>query len=537
MYGKREPSSLKKQTIECYYDGGDLLDDEIELSFFGDFWLGITLSDDLSKFSMFIPFSYYDFRNKEIEEGDYDVEELENEKRTGLLEHLFYLWLRNNEHQYPISTWDDGAYMCPGYVARVGFYDIPFNEDAIVLFDKLVTAFYVQYDKLDNNELRKNIVALLCKKYDIYVEPKTNINLDGNTIMTFTKQRNLIEENVTNYYIGKEYAIFKTDKNKYVTSSSKVKLFYEIFDVCEMYDNVTIYCDDKNLIMCSEHLLLTISSIEDQGIYSKIEEMNLLNQLNSFSQVSSEEFKDVFYTNFSKLMNVDNQSKALIITEGITDYIHMTKYWEKIKYQFPDCTIAFWDFGLSEGSDNKHDMGGTVLLEMCKSFSRIGQSKPMIFIADCDDAKVNREISGINSHKYKNWGNNVYSFTLPIPKHRSNECGICIEHLFSNEEIKTLFLCKDGRQRRLYLGNEFDSYGRGIAEHLICTKRNICGKDSIKIIDGSSDSRVISYNSDDNTNYALSKIEFANKIEIKTDSAAFDSFKAVFDIVNNIINK
>ena len=33
--------------------------------------------------------------------------------------------------------------------------------------------------------------------------------------------------------------------------------------------------------------------------------------------------------------------------------------------------------------------------------------------------------------------NKVFSFVLPVPKNRKNTPNICIEHLYSDEEIKT----------------------------------------------------------------------------------------------------
>ena len=56
-------------------------------------------------------------------------------------------------------------------------------------------------------------------------------------------------------------------------------------------------------------------------------------------------------------------------------------------------------------------------------------------------------------------GNNVYAVCIPIPKHRIQTPEISIEHLYSDEEIKTF----DG-SFRLYMGNEFNKNGYGLVD-------------------------------------------------------------------------
>jgi len=53
----------------------------------------------------------------------------------------------------------------------------------------------------------------------------------------------------------------------------------------------------------------------------------------------------------------------------------------------------------------------------------------------------------------------VYSFQIPIPEHRKTTPNICIEHYYTDDEIKREFKCVDGIIRRMYMGNEFNSKG------------------------------------------------------------------------------
>ena len=52
---------------------------------------------------------------------------------------------------------------------------------------------------------------------------------------------------------------------------------------------------------------------------------------------------------------------------------------------------------------------------------------------------------------YKDWGNNSYSFVLPIPDHRQSLKGVCIELYYTDDDLMGYYV--DGR--RLYLAWEF----------------------------------------------------------------------------------
>ena len=140
--------------------------------------------------------------------------------------------------------------------------------------------------------------------------------------------------------------------------------------------------------------------------------------------------------------------------------------------------------------------------------------------------------------EYKDWGNNVFSFILPLPKSRESTPQICIEHLYTDEEIKTTYIESDVK-RRLYMGCEFDN--RGIATDIdkFCDKRGKCGSDSIAIIDGSSNERVTSISDNNGINFALPKSKFASLILSKTppfDNFDFTNFVPIFETIKKIID-
>lgn len=113
----------------------------------------------------------------------------------------------------------------------------------------------------------------------------------------------------------------------------------------------------------------------------------------------------------------------------------------------------------------------------------------MIFIADRDDEKIKKFLGKEEEPFYINWDNNVFSFVLPVPPHRECTPSICIEHYYTDEEIKTPIEINDIK-RRLYIGNEFDDYGMAMDASIFCTDPKSCGENSIKIIDGSNNRNV-----------------------------------------------
>ena len=183
-------------------------------------------------------------------------------------------------------------------------------------------------------------------------------------------------------------------------------------------------------------------------------------------------------------------------------------------------------------------MGNKTLTNMCETMAKLKQSRKMIFVADCDDDNTNKKMSSKDC-LYKNWGNNVYSFILPVPNNRKNNPAICIEHLYSDDEIKTE--CEvNGVKRRLFIGNEFDELGLANDLGYICLNKNFCGPQKNNIIEGRTDERVVLIKGDRSVNYALTKTEFANNVLNKVtpfDKFDFSNFVEIFKIIKEICNK
>ena len=238
---------------------------------------------------------------------------------------------------------------------------------------------------------------------------------------------------------------------------------------------------------------------------------------------------------------------ALIVTEGSSDWKHMKAAFNALRHEeqyaeiFDNLIFEFLEYEPKNSSSEsalKLEMGGSELKSICQSHSKLHQRRKIIFISDNDDNSVASVMKSHNGDQFKSWGNNVYSCILPVPVQRNDNPEICIEHLYSDEEIKTIVTI-GGIDRRLYIGNEFDEFGRGVAIHKLCIKQKVCGPTKISIIDGTCDARVISPSSAENeTNYALPKALFADNVLAKTppfDSFNFDNFVPLFRIIKAII--
>lgn len=246
-----------------------------------------------------------------------------------------------------------------------------------------------------------------------------------------------------------------------------------------------------------------------------------------------------------------HQGKTLIITEGASDWKHMKAAFEKLKTQdkykhYADMDFEFLKYEPEESKKNfQHTekyiflkMGKDSLKQMCQENAKLKQSRKIIFIADRDDKKINEELGETNSPYYKNWQNNVFSFVLPVPEHRKSTPKICIEHYYTDEEIKTPVEI-NGIPRRLYVGNEFDRDGFSLVGKFFCRDRNHCGENKINIIDGR-DNSVVYKIGEAQTNLALPKMKFAERILNKYpefENFNFYNFHLIFDLIEQILKE
>lgn len=534
-------NKIEKIVGTCFYDEDDINEDSEIIEFYSDEYgeLGFEIDKDTGLISVFMSFGYYDFNKEELERGYYDTEEVENETRTRLLESSTTLYFKAHSVNYIVSVWDDDHYMCPGYVARVGFFREEYSDEMIQEFLMLYKSYSSTIGCLNNIQLRRFILECICHNHNIKVTGDTRLTVGPASVIF--RDNVPANSNIEYYYMGKENFLFSVSGQHYAAEVCPIEIFIEAQNMCELFEDISFFFDNlplfgnSTLQAIGTHMVLYIQANADiNQLYSQIEESTALINYSSIIPFASEKFRKIFSEEYGELLGSFTGENPLIITEGSTDWKHMKKYWEL--YIKQSCIVDFFDYEPGNSSKIgmiKQEMGSAALHEMCRAYSKMKLGKVFIFIADRDEPKIVKEMSN-ESSPYKYWGNGVYSLVLPIPEHRISTPEICIEHYYSDVEIKTFYVCADKKERRLFLGNDFDKYGRNIENGLLCVKRSLCGVDSIKVIDGSSDTRVISMTENNDINYALSKQEFAARSTIIKNSPTFNAFSKLFGIIQEI---
>ncbi|WFU33616.1 hypothetical protein QA635_03970 [Bradyrhizobium brasilense] len=209
---------------------------------------------------------------------------------------------------------------------------------------------------------------------------------------------------------------------------------------------------------------------------------------------------------------------ARVWTEGKTDAQHIASACHALSFPFK------LEYPVS------YDMGDDQLLKQCIALSRSPQLIPNIFIFDRDNADVVAKISD-GASPFKSWGNNVYSFAIPQPPHRSDLDGACIELYFTDDELAL----RDEHGRRLFLSSEFNAAS---GRHLSNTELSVANKG--KIGGNSRTKRIIDadvYDASHN-NVALSKADFATLVCSKAGEFArvqYTYFPEILSILRSVL--
>lgn len=255
----------------------------------------------------------------------------------------------------------------------------------------------------------------------------------------------------------------------------------------------------------------------------------------SCSAIQNERYEEVYTMmiteneNFAKLYKSVNEklkslTKPLVITEGKTDIKHILKAKEKLG-------INDLDFDTIE--DTQQPKGDSNLMNLLIENSHINNHHIIIGIFDRDIDKIVNEIEK-EGQQYKNFGNNVYAFCIPLPETRrdNNQNEISIEYLYSDDEIHSPV---DDEGRHLFFGKEFNEDGRGINDpDLMLSKPD--GRTKDKIIDSSKEQKVTNR---EGKNILATKKYFVEAIEqgrIDVSKESWNNFMPIFERIKQIID-
>lgn len=254
----------------------------------------------------------------------------------------------------------------------------------------------------------------------------------------------------------------------------------------------------------------------DNGLTEVVDSPSYLNY--SYEDVVKNAFNMDLFSSIDS-MKTDN----VIVTEGKTDWMHIKNAFDQLLLNgdIENIPFRFLEY------DSSTEMGDITLLRFCQELRKIDREGKIITIFDRDNPVIMKKIG---TEPIKDWGNNVFSFLIPIPDHRSKEQLISIEHYYSDDLIKTEY-----DSRRLFMANEFDEFGIDDSRQYTCRKQSKCGKEKITVMDSSDEIVLIS----DKTNKALSKNEFVEHLISRKagfENCSYDQFKKIYDCILSIID-
>lgn len=475
-------------------------------------------------------FTYYDDKDGDDEEN----------MLSHLMQEAYKVYLKQNTCKKWEAIWDEDI-MCPGGNILIGFFDVLCSRENIDEFLKLNRAFDLCIT--DEEKAVDYVLSYYTKNLPMrYRKEYRCVYSAGRYNLARTKS-------IKCPYVGAEYCLIKFD-NKVVKLNKE--LYEQVIDNMESInyiENSFYISEEYELIIQGNccYAKMSVDIQDERRNYAEIEEAFLIQRINLFSEFASDRlqgFSEYYLREIPEVIG-GNNNIPLIITEGMTDWMYIEWAWNKVqndknlREKYKDTKFEIYRYeSVNYTGQHKYpklQMDCNALLAMCQSYSRIERGL-FIFISDRDVGANIKQMS--ENDTYKKWGNGVYSFVLPVPEIRKSNPDICIEHYFSDEEIKTIKIFPDGIERRLYLSSEFDQYGRAPEINRFCANRNACSeKKKIKILDGTGNDKIISLNDiNDQTNYGLSKMEFANSVI--TDPAfgniRFDNFLLIFDLIQKI---
>jgi RNA-directed DNA polymerase len=220
--------------------------------------------------------------------------------------------------------------------------------------------------------------------------------------------------------------------------------------------------------------------------------------------------------------DVEAMPSLRVITEGPTDWMHIKAALNKLNKlgDYSDLPVRLHEYD--------HDMGDSKLLSMCEAFSTIPLEGEAIhvFIFDRDNDQIVRKVN--DGTNFKRWSDKVFSFSIPVPKHRVKTANISIEFNYRDDEIQR----EDAEGKRLFINTEFyEDSQRHKTLDLFCKDQNKFKNKRICIIDNAV------YNNE-NKNVALPKKKFAKYVldrEPNFDDFDFTGFWGIFDNLVKIL--
>jgi hypothetical protein len=209
--------------------------------------------------------------------------------------------------------------------------------------------------------------------------------------------------------------------------------------------------------------------------------------------------------------------KPLVVTEGKTDVMHLKKAMEVLNLTNLD--VEFYE--------TNETLGDSKLKTLLENLAQIEQGRKIIGIFDRDVIDIVRIIEGAGQ-PFKNFGNNVYAFCIPVPSHRVGYEKISIEFYYDDDSLK-----KENDGKRIFFSNElFVQSSASVRKSSSYQRRDepLASEEMIKkIVDENIGAHDWIHSKSKFSELVLEDSEFAKNFN-------FTEFGKIFDIVNLILN-
>ncbi len=151
-----------------------------------------------------------------------------------------------------------------------------------------------------------------------------------------------------------------------------------------------------------------IVDLDSGGISKDPTTTELYDEVYQMMISENERFKEMYQSLETK---IKEGTKPIIITEGKTDVKHIKKAKEKLNIK--NCDVEFYEIDIDKGR------GDSKLKTLLENLAKVQQSRKIIGIFDRDVKDIIDDIEK-NGQEYKDYGNNVYAFCIPMPETRKN---------------------------------------------------------------------------------------------------------------------
>ena len=214
----------------------------------------------------------------------------------------------------------------------------------------------------------------------------------------------------------------------------------------------------------------------------------------------------------------EKTNKIIILTEGKTDTKHLQIAFENLAVD--SSLLKRLEYFRFDGVETL----GEELGKLLNKLTHMNTNNMIIGIFDRDKHIFNTD----KNKPYASLGNNVYKFNIPALENseRKKDDSICIEHYYSNDEIRT-----QTDFGRLYLGMDFNGFGKSLddlwvfqnyAKNQSITDISIIDRNNTHLQQMSNDSLIIT------------KDDFADYVVNHPTDFCFDNFRLIFDVIKQI---